>query len=351
LWILPVLVVLAAGVVVRRGLAPETADAPETPAPQSATAPSQEGAQPPPVDPALWGSPILPIPATAHELDPRKVILGRRLFHDPRLSKDGTISCSSCHDLHSGGDDGRRVSIGVGGAPGAVNAPTVLNSAYNFRQFWDGRARSLEEQIDGPIQHPAEMAMDWPAVAALVDSDPQYAASFRELYGAPPSHESIENALATFERSLMTPGSDFDRYLLGDKEALSQEALAGYELYLTLGCATCHQGVNVGGNMFQPMGKMGDYFVERGTEITPADQGRFNVTGDERDRHTFKVPTLRNVELTAPYFHDGSVNTLEEAVQVMARMQLGEELSAEETAQLAAFLRSLTGKLLDPADR
>jgi cytochrome c peroxidase len=287
-------------------------------------------------------SSIPPIPARL-DLDPLKVALGRRLFHDPGLSKDGTISCSSCHDISAGGDDGRRVSIGIGGAQGAMNAPTVLNSAFNFRQFWDGRAPSLEEQVDGPIQHPAEMGMEWSAVLAHVGRDDGYVSSFAAVYGGAPSQEAVKDAIATFERSLTTPGCAFDRYVLGDEQALSEQARAGHELFIALGCISCHQGVNTGGNMFQPLGKMGDYFAQRGEEVKDSDLGRFNVTGEERDRFTFKVPTLRNVALTAPYFHDGSIATLEEAVQVMARFQLGEDLTDEEVAQIVAFLEALTG--------
>jgi cytochrome c peroxidase len=331
-------VVLAGVVIFRRAPAPATGIVP------APTAPSVRRSSSAPASLLVTSSPIPPIPAKL-ELDARKVALGRRLFHDAALSRDGTIACASCHDIRAGGDDGRRVSIGVGGAEGRVNAPTVLNSAFNFRQFWDGRARTLEDQVDGPIQHPAEMGMEWGAVLAYLAGEPEYVRRFAELYDGPPTQERVKDAIATFERSLVTPGCAFDRYLLGDAQALSDEARAGYELFLSLGCVSCHQGVNTGGNMFQPLGKMEDFFAARGTGVEHADLGRFNVTGDERDRFTFKVPSLRNVELTAPYFHDGSVATLEEAVQLMARYQLGEDLGAEEVSRIVAFLRSLTGNL------
>lgn len=288
-------------------------------------------------------SSIVPVPL-AMGLDPAKVELGRRLFHEARLSRDGSLSCASCHDIESGGDDGRRVSEGVGGKLGELNAPTVLNSVFNFRHFWDGRARSLEEQVDGPLQHPAEMGSDWDTVLAFLAGNSGYRNAFQEIYGRGPAREDVKDAIATFERSLVTPGSPFDRYLLGDDSALSEKQLAGYELFCSLGCVACHQGVNVGGNMFQSMARMKEYFDERGSPASTADLGRFNVTGKERDRYTFKVPALRNIELTAPYFHDGSVATLEEAVQIMASHQLGEDLSPVEVDQLVAFLRSLTGE-------
>lgn len=337
LRLMPFGLVFLAGIVLQR-----SRETPEAPAgPETRTA----AASHPPATPTRQpvSSPILPIHVA--ELDPRRVALGRLLFHDPRLSRDGTISCASCHEIEQGGDDGRVVSLGVGGARGSINAPTVLNSGFSFRQFWDGRAKTLEEQVDGPIQHPAEMAMDWPTVVAALEGDPRYAAEFRALYGAAPERGSISDAIATFERSLATPDSPFDRYLAGDEGALSVEARAGYELFLALGCVTCHQGVNAGGNMFQPMGKMKDYFAERGTPATAIDLGRFNVTGRELDRYAFKVPTLRNVEWTAPYFHDGTAATLEEAVQVMANVQLGEDLTPGEVASIVAFLRALTGRL------
>jgi cytochrome c peroxidase len=178
-----------------------------------------------------------------------------------------------------------------------------------------------------------------------LDDDTGYKKLFADAYGGPPTHERVKDAIATFERSLTTPGCDFDRYLLGDEPALSAQARAGYELFLSLGCVSCHQGVNAGGNMFQPLGKMGDYFETRDQETKSSDLGRFNVTGEEGDRFTFKVPSLRNVERTAPYFHDGSIATLEEAVQVMARFQLGEDLAVDEVTSIVAFLHSLNGEL------
>jgi len=277
-------------------------------------------------------------------LDARKVTLGQRLFHDARLSRDDTISCASCHSLGTGGVDNRARSVGVGGGVGTVNAPTVFNSGLNFVQFWDGRAPSRESQIDGPIYHPQEMASDWTQVLTKLRADASYPALFAALYPQGISVESVKDALATFERSLVTPNSRFDQYLAGDVQALSAQELSGYELFQSYGCSSCHQGQNLGGNMFEKMGLMGDYFADRGDGVTTADQGRFNVTGQPQNLHEFRVPPLRNVALTAPYFHDGYAQTLEQAVVLMARYQLGRSMPADDLADVVAFLRSLTGQ-------
>jgi len=287
-------------------------------------------------------SPIRPLPEGV-PVDGRKVALGDRLFHEPRLSKDGTISCASCHDLTQGGDDGQVVSRGVGGALGSVNAPTVLNSGFNFRQFWDGRAATLEEQVDGPLLHPAEMASSWDDVLATLRNDKAYAKSFGDVYADGVTPANVRDAIATFERSLVTPNSRFDRWLRGEADALTAEEQEGFRLFVDVGCVTCHQGVNVGGNLFEVLGRSNDYFKDKGSS-KPADLGRFNVTGNEADKHKFKVPALRNVELTAPYLHDGSAATLQEAVQVMASYQIGRELQPHEVDRLVAFLRTLTGE-------
>lgn len=294
------------------------------------------------VGPTAVNEPIQPIPQRI-ELDPRKVALGERLFRDPRLSRDGRISCATCHDLSKGGTDRLPRSIGVGGRTGDVNAPTVFNSGLNFKQFWDGRADTLEAQIDGPIHNPKEMASSWPAIIATLTPDPAYAAQFTSLYRSDIKPDLVRDAIATFERSLITPNSRFDKFLRGDRTAITETEKAGYLLFKDLGCVACHQGRNVGGNMFQTFGVMADYFADRGGE-TPADQGRFNVTRREDDRHKFKVPSLRNIDRTAPYFHDGSAKTLEQAVSVMAKYQLGRTLSAAEVNLIVTFLHTLTGE-------
>ena len=281
---------------------------------------------------------LRPVPADKGPL----VALGARLFHDPILSRDGRVACASCHDLGNGGDDGRVRSLGVGGVEGTVNAPTVFNAALNLAQFWDGRAATLEDQIEGPITHPLEMANDWDSVVRKLDASPEYERAFSAALGARPSKQGVKQAIAAFERTLITAGSPFDRWLGGDARALSAEQQEGYQLFKAAGCVACHQGQNAGGNMYQRFGLFGDYFQDRGN-ITQADQGRFNVTGLDTDRHVFRVPGLRNVELTAPYFHDGTAKTLTEAVEVMARYQLGKELSADQVGKLVEFLKSLTG--------
>lgn len=295
-----------------------------------------------PVAEPLVVGPIRPIPQ-AIDLDERKVALGGRLFHDTRLSADGKVSCATCHDLDKGGADGRRVSAGIHGREGELNAPTVFNSVFNFRQYWDGRARDLEEQVEGPLTHPNEMGSNWEHVMAVLRGDPEYVRQFEAIYGEI-ARKPVENAIAEFEKSLITPDSDFDRYLRGDEDAISEDVRRGFTRFVECGCATCHQGINVGGNMFQTFGRMKDYFGSKET-LTKGDMGRFNVTGREADKHRFKVPTLRNIALTAPYLHDGSVETLEEAVQLMAEYELGTRLSEEDVRLIVLFLESLTGRM------
>ncbi len=282
---------------------------------------------------ASSGSPIVPIPAL-DDLDPKTVALGERLFHDPQLSRDGTISCASCHDIATGGDDGLRLSVGIGGKVGDRNAPTVLNTRFNSRQFWDGRATSLEAQVDGPIEHPKEMGSSWENVIATLAADPGYTQAFLDTFGTPPDVEHVREALAVFERSLITPNGPFDRYLAGDEDAIDDKAKRGYEVFVQTGCVACHQGVNVGGNMLQSLGRMRDYFTSENESESP-----------EPANALFKVPSLRNVAQTAPYFHDGSVATLDDAIRIMARFQLGIDLDDDEVSDIASFLASLSGEL------
>lgn len=284
--------------------------------------------------------PIQPIPQQL-KLDPNKVSLGRKLFNDPRLSKDNSVSCSTCHNLDMGGADNRQYALGIDNAVGELNTPTVYNSLFNFKQFWDGRADTLEEQVRGPIHNPKEMGSNWEEVIAKLKRDTEYPRIFGDIYAEGINEQSIADAIATFEASLYTPDSRFDHFLRGDDNALTPTEKTGYQMFQDLGCIVCHQGINIGGNSFQTMGKLGDYF--KGKEIRQSDLGRYNVTGSERDRHKFKVPTLRNISLTAPYFHDGSADTLEEAVLIMSRYQLGYELSKAEVDHLVAFLKTLTG--------
>jgi cytochrome c peroxidase len=310
--------------------------------PDEVSAPTGQAYAPPATD-----QPITPIPQRI-ELDARKVALGRRLFHDPRLSHDDTIACVSCHVLKLAGADARPLTIGIGGRVGTLNTPTVLNSGFNFRQFWDGRAATLEEQVEWPVHNPLEMASNWREVIAKLQSDATYPQTFGAIWPEGISAVNIQRALAEFQRGLITPDAPFDQYLRGDEQALSAEARQGWSLFRNLGCIACHQGVNMGGNMYANLGVMGDYFADRGKPLVKSDLGRFNVTGREEDRHLFKVPTLRNVARTAPYFHDGSIPTLEKAVETMARYQLGQTLSKSDTHSLVAFLQALNGRLPEP---
>jgi len=286
--------------------------------------------------------PIKPIPLETGA-DPDKAALGRLLFHDPRLSSDQSISCASCHDLATGGDDGERVSTGIEGRQGVVNSPTVYNSALNFRQFWDGRADTLEDQIDGPVQATFEMGSLWPDVVATLYQDDHYPDAFGELYGEGITRPTIKDALAEYMRSLNTPNSRFDQWLRGDANALTPSELEGYRLFKDYGCVSCHQGANVGGNMFQVFGVINEFFKRRGN-ITEADLGRFNVTGNPEDRHAFKVPSLRMAAHTAPYLHDGSAATLRDAVDAMFEFQLGREAPDRDKDLIVEFIKTLAGE-------
>jgi cytochrome c peroxidase len=277
-------------------------------------------------------------------LDPKKVSLGRALFHDTRLSADNTIACATCHSLDMGGAEHKKTSTGIGGQIGPINSPTVLNAALNFVQFWDGRAATLEEQAGGPIANPIEMGSSIDAALTMIRGDARYAAEFAAAYPDGVTEANLRHAIAEYERSLITP-SRFDRYLAGQRDAITEQERRGYETFKSVGCTACHTGAGVGGSMFQKMGLVQNYFELRGGELTEADNGRFNVTRQESDRHVFKVPTLRNVELTAPYFHDGSQDTLEGAVRVMGRVQLGRTLTDAQVADIVAFLKSLTGEI------
>ena len=292
--------------------------------------------------------PLRPIPADMGT-DPEKVALGRALFYDPRLSKDNTTACVSCHDLGSGGDDGLRVSVGIEGRLGSINAPTVFNVGLNFKQFWDGRADTLEHQIDGPVQSPAELGTLWPDVIEKLYVHESYPRRFQALYPDGINRGNVKDALAEFMRSLTTPNSRFDRWLAGDANAIGALEKRGYALFKHYGCSSCHQGANAGGNMFQVFGVLNEYFRKRG-DITEADLGRYNVTGNPQDRHSFKVPSLRMAALTAPYLHDGSAATLREAVDAMFEFQLGREAPDGDKDAIVAFIETLAGESreLDP---
>jgi cytochrome c peroxidase len=291
--------------------------------------------------PNLDGEPLAPIPFQV-ALNQDKVALGNRLFHDTRLSGDNTLSCASCHALNKGGTDQSRVSTGIAGQKGGINAPTVYNAGFNFVQFWDGRAPNLKEQARGPVANPIEMGAAWPDVVAKLNQDPVYVKAFQSQYPNGLNEDNIVDAIAEFERSLTTPNSRFDRYLQGNRDVLSQDEQAGYQLFKA-NCASCHAGVNLGGLSYEKMGRHRPYFTNP-SAIQREDLGRFNVTHREADKHYFKVPTLRNVAVTWPYFHNGSTSDLREAVRVMARHQVDADLSEREIDQLTAFLKTLTGE-------
>ena len=286
---------------------------------------------------AATDEPIKPIVA-AKVTNPALVELGKKLYFDPRLSKSGFISCNSCHNLSMGGSDNLKTSIGHNWQKGPINSPTVLNSSLNVAQFWDGRAKDLKAQAGGPIANPGEMAFTHELAVSLLQSIPGYTTEFKKVFGSDKVDvDRITQAIAAFEETLVTPNSRFDLYLKGNKKALNRTEVEGYALFKESGCVACHNGPAVGGNSFQKMG-----VVEPYTASSPA-EGRVAVTGKDADRFNFKVPTLRNVELTYPYFHDGAADTLSQAVETMGRVQLGKKFTPEENAKIVAFLKTLTG--------
>jgi cytochrome c peroxidase len=290
--------------------------------------------------------PVVPIEPVQH-LAPEAVALGARLFVDRRLSGDDTVACIDCHSMQHGAGDG----VGVASLPtrrrGEVNSPTLFNVAYDYVFNWTGKFDGLEEQIDGNITNPLTMASSWPRVVEKLSSDRELSNAFTAIYPSGLSPDSVRDALVTYELSLVTPDSRFDRFLRGEAGALTVYERAGYELFKGYGCISCHQGANLGGNMLERLGVLRDYFAAHGPDDT-ADLGRFNVTGLERDRYVFRVPTLRNVALTAPYFHDGSAATLEDAVDIMGEYQLGRRIEPGDVDLIVQFLGTLTGRYSEP---
>jgi cytochrome c peroxidase len=274
-----------------------------------------------------------------------KIELGKALFFDTRLSASGVFSCNSCHNLATGGDDNLETSIGHGWQKGPRNSPTVLNAVFNEAQFWDGRAEDLKAQAKGPVQAGVEMANTPEQVVATLKSMPQYVDWFTTAFpneADPVSFDNMAKAIEAFEATLLTPASPFDQFLEGDDNALSEQQLAGLQLFIDQGCASCHGGVNVGGHGYYPFG-----VVETpGAEILPPDdKGRFAVTKTADDAYVFRAAPLRNIALTAPYFHSGKVWDLKQAVAIMGTSQLGTELTDDEVDQITAFLVSLTGEM------
>ena len=286
-----------------------------------------------------WANEPIQVLQPPKEINQAQAELGKKLYFDPRLSKSGFISCNSCHNLSMGGTDNLKTSIGHHWQQGPINAPTVLNSSLNVAQFWDGRAKDLKEQAGGPIANPKEMAFSHELTIQVLETIPEYAAEFKQVFAKDKiTIDEVTQAIAEFEKTLITPNSRFDRWLSGDKTALTEQELAGYQLFKNSGCVACHNGSAVGGNSFQKMGLVMPY------ETSNPAEGLKGVTGKDADRFKFKVPTLRNVELTYPYFHDGEAETLTEAVDVMGRLQLGKKFTDEENAKVVAFLKTLTGE-------
>ncbi len=282
--------------------------------------------------------PIEPIPATTVG-NAMLVELGKKLYFDPRLSKSGFISCNSCHNLSLGGSDNLKSSIGHNWQKGPINSPTVLNSSMNVAQFWDGRAATLKAQAGGPIANPGEMAFTHELAVAMLGTIPGYVLEFDRVFKTRTIDiDKVTTAIAAFEETLVTPNSRFDQWLQGNWKAITLDEHEGYQLFKSSGCTVCHNGPAAGGASFRKMGVVEPYRTDNPAE------GRMAVTGRDADRFNFKVPTLRNVELTYPYFHDGAADTLAESVEVMGRIQLGRRYAPDETAKIVAFLKTLTGE-------
>ncbi|NPA41538.1 MAG: cytochrome-c peroxidase [Aquificae bacterium] len=303
-----------------------------------------------------------PLPKVAESKEnpvtPEKVKLGKMLYYEPRLSKSGLISCNTCHNLATYGVDNLPTSVGHRWQIGPRNAPTTLNAALHVAQFWDGRAKDVEEQAKGPILNPIEMAMDSPEeVVKRLKSIPEYVKLFKKAFPKdkdPLTYENVAKAIAAFERTLMTP-SRFDKFLQGDLNALTKEEKKGLKTFIEVGCASCHNGPALGGTMFTRFGIVEAYWEETRNYVTldkptmPMDVGKFAVTHKEEDLYVFKVPSLRNISRTYPYFHDGSVWNLEDAVQVMAKVQLGKKLTKEQVKSIVTFLKALDGEIPEDA--
>lgn len=278
---------------------------------------------------------ITPIPLDVN-IDVKKADLGKELFFDVRLSKDDTISCHSCHLLNQGGVDNKKLSVGVEGKLSIINTPTVFNSSFSFTQFWNGRSKNLHEQVFGPISDPNEMAMSFEELEIKLRKT-DYLKKFFSIYKDGITINNIADAIVEYEKTLITPNSPFDKYLRGDETAISDKAKRGYQIFKEQGCIACHHGRNVGGNLYAKFGVV--------SEVETKSKGRYEVTKNEEDLYYFKVPSLRNIELTYPYLHDGRFETLEDTVKFMANYQLGKSLDKEQISDIISFLVSLTGEL------
>lgn len=284
----------------------------------------------------LSATELVPLP-TDIKVDLQKVKLGKKLFLDTILSKDKTLSCMSCHNLKHNGAGTLAHTPGINGQLGYFNVPTVFNAVYNFRQFWDGRAKDLKDQALQPIVNPVEMGNTIENALKNLRQNPQYVRNFNRIYEDGITENNLADTLSEFEKTLTTPNSPFDRYLRGDKNALSANAIRGYQLFKEKGCISCHNGINIGGNLFNRFGIYGD--------AKSKEMGRYDITHKEEDKYVFKVPSLRNVSITAPYMHDGRATSLKEAVNLMLKYQLGRRIYGEDLRNIVSFLQSLTGEL------
>ncbi|MCW8889377.1 MAG: c-type cytochrome [Sedimenticola sp.] len=286
--------------------------------------------------------PILPV-APYISTDPAKVALGEKLFHEPMLSQNGRVACSSCHNLQAAGHDGLSTSIDIRGGFDELNTPTLFNASLNYVLSWTGHLKTLEEQIETVMHNPKHMGSNWERAMGRLRADKTYQQQFQLLYPEGVTDQAVMDALAEYERTLVTPDAPFDRFLKGDQKAISEQAKTGYTLFKSYGCIACHQGQNVGGQLFAKFGLFRNFFNTK-ERLTNADLGRYRLTGKPEDRHVFRVPSLRNVARTGPYFHDGSIATLPDAVRYMGDLQLGRRIPDQDVGYLVAFLESLTGQ-------
>jgi len=296
--------------------------------------------------PQRANEPVQPLPDKV-SFHAGKAAVGQKLFNDKRLSGDNSLSCASCHALDKGGADARRFSEGIRGQFGDINSPTVFNAVFNIRQFWDGRAADLQEQAGGPPFNPVEMgSRDWEEIIAKLRQDQALNQEFMGLYSGAGgwSGANITDAVAEYEKTLITPGSRFDKWLKGDNSAVTATELSGYARFKAFRCASCHVGKSLGGQSFEYMNLKREYFKDRPGESLGSDKGRKGFTGNDQDLHKFKVPSLRNVELTAPYLHDGTATSLDEAIRIMGVYLAGMDVPEQDRALIAAFLRTLTGE-------
>ncbi len=296
--------------------------------------------------PAATGhqEPVRALPA-ATLVDTGKARLGERLFADKRLSADQQTACIDCHQLEHGGASGRTSDTSHNDPAIRINTPAIFNVRYNFRQNWDGSRKNLAEQTESILEQPSPgQALD--QVLDRLREDENISQQFSKVFRSGLNRQTLIDSLVEYQKSLTTPNSRFDRFLSGDESALDDTEKQGYQLFKSLGCSSCHQGINVGGNLYQKFGVFYNYIAERG-HATKADLGRFNVTGRESDKYVFKVPSLRNIAVTSPYLHDGSAESLEQAIYIIGKTQLGRNLDSEQVRLLKAFLLTLTGKYQD----